>query len=209
MKPIKKRSIGRPRSDEQKKPTNEIILQAATKLFLANGYKEVSIDDVAESCNVTKATVYYYYSSKAELFTETIVQMMLRIRGHMQAILQQSIPLRTRLLEVAKAQLRATVEIDVEGFMRETKNALSTEQVSQVQKAEENMLYVLEQAFIDAIEAGEIDKVNATFATHSFISLVKVGNYRSASNEPIFPTVEETAEQIIHFFWNGLFQANN
>ena len=36
--------------------------------------------EVAKVCGVTKATVYYYYSTKADLFTATMIQMMVRIR---------------------------------------------------------------------------------------------------------------------------------
>jgi TetR/AcrR family transcriptional regulator, regulator of autoinduction and epiphytic fitness len=205
LKSSKKRSLGRPRSSDLKQPTKQIILQAATELFLYNGFKEVSVDDVANKCNITKATVYYYFDSKAELFTETMVQMMYRIRGYIQAMLEEEIPLRNRLLNVAKAHLQATVDIDLEGFMRETKSSISTEQLRLMQQAEESMFHAIEKVFIDEIETGKITRVNPKFAAHSFISLLKVGNYRNSNNEAIFRSVEETAEQIIKLFWNGLF----
>ncbi|WP_226037596.1 TetR/AcrR family transcriptional regulator [Aquibacillus saliphilus] len=205
MKAKKKRLLGRPPSSEQKQPTSKTILQAASHLFLANGYQEVSVDDIARKCNVTKATVYYYYNSKAELFTETMVQIMYRIREQMQVMLLEEIPLRTRLFNVTKAHLKATVDIDLDGFMRETKSTLSTEQVKQMQEAEENMYNAIEKSFIDAIAIGEISEINPKFATQTYVSLLKVGNYRNADNEAIFPSIEETAEHIINFFWNGLF----
>lgn len=209
MKENKNRSLGRPRSSEQKQPTNQIILKAATELFLSNGYQEVSVDDVAKKADVTKATVYYYYASKADLFTETMVQMMVRIREHMQGILfNKKAPLRTRLQQVAEAHLRATVEIDMESFMRETKNALSDQQVKKVQEAEEKMYETLEQTFEDAMNDGEISKINTRFAAHSYIALMKVGNYRDSENKAIFSTIEETAEQLTEFFWNGLIMVS-
>lgn len=205
MKTPKSRSLGRPRSSEIKQPTNEIILHAATELFLKNGYQKVSIDDVAKKCNVTKATVYYYYESKAELFTETMVQMMYRIRKHMQAMFQEAAPLRSRLLKVAEAHLKATVDMDLEGFMRGTKNSLSAEQIKKVQAAEENMNNTIEQSFVDAMAVGEISEVDPKFATHTYLALLKVGNYRNSNNEAIFKSPEESAKHILDFFWNGLF----
>lgn len=200
-----KRALGRPRSSEQKQPTNIIILDAATGLFLSNGYKEVAVDDVAKKCNVTKATVYYYYSSKADLFTEAMIQMMLRIRQYMQTMLTEDKPLRSRLLKVAKAHLQATVDIDLDSFMRETRNVLSVEQIKKMHDAENYMYQVIEKAFIDAMESGEIKKINPKFAVHTYISLMKVGNYKNPDNTTIFPTIQETAEQLVTFFWNGLF----
>ncbi|WP_246943719.1 TetR/AcrR family transcriptional regulator [Bacillus pinisoli] len=206
MKAKKKRPLGRPPLREKKKPTNVIILQAATELFLTNGFQDVSIDDVASKCNVTKATVYYYFESKAALFTEAMVQMMLFICDHMEAMLSVNEPLKNRLYNVAEAHLQATFNIDLEGFVRETKNSLNKKQLQQMQDSEEKMFNLLEQAFIDAIKANEIPEVNTKFAVHSYMAILKVGNYRNSDKTSLFPTVEETAENIINFFWNGLFQ---
>ncbi len=205
MTPKNKRSVGRPKSDNQNQPTEKKILDAATMLFLTHGYQEVSVDDIAHKCNVTKATVYYYYKTKAELFTETMIYMMERIRQLMNQILTEDLPLKSKLLNVAKAHFKATVDIDIEGYMRETKNALSKDQTYSIQKAEDHMYEALEQAFQQAMDSGEITEVNPIFAAHSYVSLLKVGNYRTAKGEGIFSNVDEAAEQIVHFFWTGLF----
>ncbi|WP_207455100.1 TetR/AcrR family transcriptional regulator [Azospirillum sp. SYSU D00513] len=44
------------------------ILEAAGKLFLENGYGAVSMDAVAKTANVSKATLYAHFGSKEELF---------------------------------------------------------------------------------------------------------------------------------------------
>lgn len=198
------RPPGRPRAQEKDQPTHELILKAAARLFLKNGYKEVSIDDVAKACGVTKATVYYYYDTKAELFTKTMIEMINRIRQRILSILQEDMPLRDTLLKVTEAHLSATLDIDLEGFMRGTKNDFSADQVRQMREAEEQMYKEIEKIFSEAMANGEIHQANATFAAHAYVSLLKVGNYRDANNKPIFPSVRETAEHIVTFFWNGL-----
>lgn len=199
------RPPGRPRFDETEQPTDAMILKAASRLFLDNGYKEVSIDDVARACGVTKATVYYYFPSKAELFTETMIQMMDRIRARILSILQEDIPLRERLLKVTEAHLTATLDVDLEGFMRGTKNSLSAIQIKKMREAEEKMYQAIEKTFSEAIANGEIREINPTFAAHTYVSLLKVGNYRDAENQGIFSSSELAAGQIVDFFWNGLF----
>ncbi|GAE25582.1 hypothetical protein JCM9140_1584 [Halalkalibacter wakoensis JCM 9140] len=203
-----KRALGRPPTNQQKQPTDHLILNAATSLFLKNGYKNISVDDIAATCNVTKATVYYYYSSKTELYTEAMIQLMYRIRQHMETMLSKDLPLRERLLEVATGHLKATVDIDLDHFLRETKDVLSDEQIKKMHDAEHYMHDVIEKAFNEAMDSGEITAVNPLFATQAFISLMKVGNYRNPDNTPIFPTIQESAEQLVAFFWNGLFQKN-
>lgn len=205
MNAKKHRPPGRPRADEKKQPTHELILKAASRLFLNNGYKEASIDDVAKACGVTKATVYYYYATKAELFTETMIQMMKRIRRRISSILEEKTPLRDRFFKITVAHLTATLNIDLEGMMRGTKNALTEGQLRQMREAEEQMYQSIEKVLSDAAACGEISDVNPSFAAHAYVSLLKVGNYRDANNTPIFPSIQETAEHIVNFFWNGLF----
>ncbi|QTN01396.1 TetR family transcriptional regulator [Sediminibacillus dalangtanensis] len=181
-----------------------MILQAAIELFLAHSYQEVSVDDVAKAANLTKATIYYYYPSKASLFTETIVQLITRIHGQTQGILQKDIPLRERLLEIAEAHLTATFNIDLDSFMRETKNNLSEEQITRMQHAEEQLYKAIEQAIREAGEKKETSSIDSTFAAHAYVALLRVGNYRNRNGNGIFPTTTQTAEQIVDFFWRGL-----
>ncbi len=46
----------------------ERILTAATALFSRWGYNKTSLDEVARSAHIAKATIYYYFPSKEQLF---------------------------------------------------------------------------------------------------------------------------------------------
>src|SRR5438876_10977034 len=57
--------------------TRQQILKAARQLFLARGYKGVSMKDVAEEVQVTSAALYYHFpDGKQDLFF-CVIQMML------------------------------------------------------------------------------------------------------------------------------------
>jgi AcrR family transcriptional regulator len=69
--------------DEERRPpagdreTRQQILEAARELFLARGYKGVSMKEVAEEVQVTSAALYYHFpGGKQDLFF-SIIQMML------------------------------------------------------------------------------------------------------------------------------------
>ncbi|PGL67494.1 TetR family transcriptional regulator [Bacillus sp. AFS055030] len=199
-----KRSLGRPPQDSKKKPTKTTIVENAIQLFLQNGYQLVSMDDVAKKCGVTKATVYYYYPTKADLFTDAMVQMMLRISDRMAQILSKDTSLKANLNEMVKVHLKATFEIDLKTFTKEAKVSLSDEQLQQMNKAEEMMYNVIEKAMATAIENGEIPKGNPKFYTQLFIAILSIGNYKDTDQKSIFSTIDEMAEQIMEFFWNGI-----
>lgn len=53
--------------EEQLSPTRQRIIDAATKLFYAEGIGRVSVDAVAEKAGLTKRTLYYHFRSKDDL----------------------------------------------------------------------------------------------------------------------------------------------
>lgn len=52
---------------EAESPTRKRIVDAATKLFYAEGIGRVSVDAIAEKAGLTKRTLYYHFKSKDDL----------------------------------------------------------------------------------------------------------------------------------------------
>ncbi|MFB6731245.1 TetR/AcrR family transcriptional regulator [Bacillus mobilis] len=200
----KHRPLGRPRQNKTTISTKDKIVNVATKLFLNKGYQIVSMDDVAKECDVTKATVYYYYATKADLFTDTMVQMMFRIRENMYRILSTNKPLKERLFDVAKIHLTATMDIDIKSFMRDAKISLSDTHLKQMQDAEDKMYEVLAKTIDKAIQKGEIPKSHTLLSAHAFVALLYVGGYRDVNQKPLIPNIEDFAKQLVDFYWTGL-----
>jgi AcrR family transcriptional regulator len=55
--------------------TRERILQSALDLFLQQGIRKTSVDDVAERAGVTRVTVYRHFSDRQQLIGETFKQV--------------------------------------------------------------------------------------------------------------------------------------
>ncbi|PFD28299.1 TetR family transcriptional regulator [Bacillus cereus] len=200
----KQRPLGRPRQNKNTKATKELILEGATRLFLTQNYQVVSMDEVAKECGVTKATVYYYYSTKADLFTAAMIQMMVRIRENMDQILSTNKSLVERLLDFAKVYLHATMDIDMKNFMKDAKLSLSEEQLKELKNAEDKMYEVLEKVIYNAMHNEEIQKGNPKLAAHAFVALLSIGNYKDENHNPILVDIDDLAKQIVSFYWNGL-----
>src|SRR5699024_9655733 len=71
-----RRHVSTPRKAQDRISTKDTIVKLARRMYLDKGYPAVSIDDVPQACSVNKATVYYYYRTKADLFTDAMVQLM-------------------------------------------------------------------------------------------------------------------------------------
>ena len=55
------------------------ILDAATQVFRSKGIASSSIDDVARAAGVDRASLYYYFASKEELFQEVVIDAVVDV----------------------------------------------------------------------------------------------------------------------------------
>src|SRR5437773_10413532 len=75
------RPVGRmrhvpPKRRAERSSTRERLIQAADRLWGANGVRGASLDDIAREASVTKPTVYYYFPDKSALFTAVICSVL-------------------------------------------------------------------------------------------------------------------------------------
>ncbi len=62
---------------EEKK---QMILHAATECFSQLGYDKTTLDDIGGKVKLNKASLYYYYNSKEDLFCDVIYAEAQRFR---------------------------------------------------------------------------------------------------------------------------------
>lgn len=66
------------------------ILQAAQKLFAAQGFEGTSVGAIAKLAGVNKATIYYYFESKQAILESIIEQFMEAFTSTTLAIMQET-----------------------------------------------------------------------------------------------------------------------
>ena len=60
--------------DPRVRRSRAAALDAATSLFLKNGYAATTMDEIAREAGLTKRTLYNNYANKAALFTEAVTE---------------------------------------------------------------------------------------------------------------------------------------
>ena len=195
-----RRSPGRPKREDQAPAVRERILHAASALFMEQGYKPVSMQQVAHAAGVTKASVYYYYPGKSDLFTASIVQMMERIRASVARMLAEPGSLREQLERIAEAKLDHA-HIEFEAMMRDASFSLSPEKRERIRGAESAIHEELAEHFAKVMEAGETAVSDPLLMALAFASLLMLGNRR----EELRPDAagRTLAAQIVDLFWRG------
>jgi TetR/AcrR family transcriptional repressor of mexJK operon len=92
--------------DERRSPRKRrAILEAATEVFLQNGYRGASMDEIAALAGVSKQTVYKHFSDKEALFSEIVISAVDAVAGPVHD-------------EVLKLEDSGDVEADLRGLAR-------------------------------------------------------------------------------------------
>ena len=66
------------------------------------------------------------------------------------------------------------------------------------------MYEVLEKHSILRCTWEKFRKGNAKFVAHAFVSLLSIGNFKDENHNPILANIDELAQEIVSFYWNGL-----
>jgi AcrR family transcriptional regulator len=82
-----------PRWQRQRKK----ILHAAGRLFWQKGYRATTLDDIARTGRINKATVYYYFKNKAFLLFEIVCGIMQEALENARPLMNSALPPREKL----------------------------------------------------------------------------------------------------------------
>ena len=91
------------------------ILSAATGLFLSDGYGETSIDAIVEKSGGSKATLYSYYPTKADLFRAVVDSIVTTQEGPELGSLEN---VRETLVTFSEQRLRVVFSSNHRALMR-------------------------------------------------------------------------------------------
>lgn len=75
------RKKGRP-TDAERVQRRGDILDAAVKLFVAQGFAQVTLDDIVTEAHVTKRTIYSYFGDRTEVFLAAVERLRRRALQH-------------------------------------------------------------------------------------------------------------------------------
>ncbi len=73
------------------------ILEAAATVFAARGYAQATGDEIAEAAGVSKGTLYNYFESKQELFTQLFLSSVAEDEATIDEVVSRSTSARAKL----------------------------------------------------------------------------------------------------------------
>jgi AcrR family transcriptional regulator len=101
-------TLARPRDGVAANPKVQQIVEAARRLFMADGYGATSMDAIARDAGVSKATLYAHFTNKAELFAAIIGGECQRFAHLLWPPETEAGDVRSVLLQLARAKVQFT-----------------------------------------------------------------------------------------------------
>lgn len=91
-------------------PTEEKILTAARKVFIANGLAGARMQEIADEAGINKAMLHYYFRCKEKLFETVLIETMQGFIPLMNAIFQSQASLQEKIETFCNVYIDKMVE---------------------------------------------------------------------------------------------------
>lgn len=179
------------------------ILREGRDQFVARGYADVTMQDVAAAVGLTKAAVYYHFGDKEGLFEAVFFTEMERVAAGIAAELAAASEFRTQLESVARFLLLTggaslgRLIADLDRYVAEGRRRQLMDRVP-------HPYAVIRPAFVRAVASGEIRPVDLDVAISLYFAMI-FGPIRSeAHGRPAPAPVETLAKAIAAMTMDGI-----
>lgn len=180
------------------------ILEAAKLLFMQEGFRGISMRQIAEAVGVTKAALYYHFKDKEELFVAIVEEYLLAMSTMIDEVTSSSLDTRTQIAELVRRILAQPPE--QRSIIRLASQELSN--VSPENRA--RFLEMYHSRFIGRITAlleggmvrGELRPMNTSIATWTLLGMM-YPYFHPAPPSQALPT-ETVVEELLAIYLDGI-----
>lgn len=197
-------------------PKRQAILDGATRMFLAHGYRNASMEKIAQAAPVSKATLYNHFDSKSALLSAVISD---RCRSLLQTMTQVTIEpddVENNLTQIATSAVDLIFSEDALAIYRlVVAESPDFPELGQLfyQSGPQAGLTQLENYFRRLNATGDFSIIDPVFAADAFFSMLKGDlHLRCLLSKTLRPSADEKKRlisQVIAFYMRGILHAKS
>ncbi|MCF7966722.1 MAG: TetR/AcrR family transcriptional regulator [Methylobacter tundripaludum] len=195
-------------------PKRQAILDGATRMFLAHGYRNASMEKIAQAAPVSKATLYNHFDSKSALLSAVISD---RCKSLLQTMTQVTIEpddVENNLTQIATSAVDLIFSEDALAIYRlVVAESPDFPELGQLfyQSGPQAGLTQLENYFRRLNATGDFSIIDPVFAADAFFSMLKGDlHLRCLLSKTLRPSADEKKRlisQVIAFYMRGILHA--
>ncbi|MFA5324391.1 MAG: TetR/AcrR family transcriptional regulator [Smithella sp.] len=199
------------RRKKEKENRKNSILKAARKLFFERGFKSVTVDLIAAKAEVSKGSIYLYFDSKEEIYTQILISANIERHKEIENFARQEGTASELLLKYARVYVDFFLENNelfriLMTFMLHAENMnLTEEQNTQLIHTTNENIRTISEILQKGVDKGEFsDRIdirqgqNAIWGLlNGIISLYIYSGAPEKRSERIHTTVQESLKVLI------------
>ena len=180
---------------EERQLRKDRILKGALTVFKSKGLEGATMDEIALESGFGKATLYYYFKSKEDVFSSILEDGWIKIWESIEPVIGSTNPPRKTFINLLiKIAENAKNRPGLFEFLFNAPKAVKLE--NQPWKDYQHRLYGVIQGLLeDGIKAGEFPKINPKLMFKAlgglFVGLIFMGNKRE-------PVTEHEVEKLLN-----------
>ncbi len=203
-------------TSEPTDPKRQAILNGATRMFLAHGYRNVSMEKIAQAAPVSKATLYNHFDSKNALLAAVISDLCGSLLQTMAQVTIESDDVENNLTKIATSAVDLIYAEDALAIYRlVVAESPDFPELGQLfyQSGPQTVLTQLEDYFRQLNAEGSFNITDPVFAADAFFSMLKGDlHLRCLLTKTLRPSADEKKHlisRVIAFYMRGMIHAES
>jgi TetR/AcrR family transcriptional regulator, cholesterol catabolism regulator len=150
------------------------ILDAATKVFVRQGFQHARMDDIVEESGLSKGTLYWYFKSKEDIINAILHRLFIGDLAYLENLMQAEGTASERLIQLTDHRIKGLQQMSnlVPIIFEFYAVAVHQQWVKQfINEYFQHFRTLLEELIQQGINSGEFRKVNARNTAISISSL--------------------------------------
>jgi AcrR family transcriptional regulator len=179
------------------------ILSAAEGLFIARSYADVTMDQIASACDITKGAVYYHYPSKEKLYLAMIHADLEAKRAILRKAIETRSGCKERLRQLSRAffSLPSGKREMIQLIRRDINIFDDSTRIELIRDYQASLPELVEEAIRDGIRDGELAPADPRLLSWHFVGMVEV--VLSDYAVDTIPDSNARVEYVLNLFFHG------
>ena len=207
------------RRRRERENRKSLILRAARRLFFEKGFKHVTVDSIAKKAELSKGSIYLYYNSKEEIYTQILLNDIDKFHERFADVLKNPGNAAEALVRFAGIYIdfflndRELFRI-LMTFMLHTNNMnLPVELNNHIVRTMNRTITIIEQIFRYGIDQGEFPssmdlRMNRNALWGMLNGIISLHLFTGKEQKRV-PLIQETSRQGLEVYIRGLRTARD
>lgn len=181
------------------------ILDAAKALFVARGYRGLSMRELGEAVGVSKAAIYYHFRDKEALFLALVADSLGELEAIIVATRAERAEFRAQVRRIALTILKLPMEerAMIRVAMQEMTHLSEAAQQTFLQEYHRRFIGQLQALFEQGIAAGHFRTVAPATATWTLLGMM-YPHFYGGEPSPAGAATDEQIHEMLAIFFDGV-----